>query len=70
MKYKVMGIIGLLLLVLGVALIILQLIEGEKTVVGSIAAGSSPIVTGSVLIGISRMLERKNASRAPSDSPK
>ena len=70
MKHKVIGIIGVLLLVLGAALIILQLMAGEKSVIGSIAGGAMPIIMGSILLGVSRMLERKKASRDPSDTPK
>ena len=73
MKHKVIGIIGLLLLVLGVVLIILQLMEGGKSVVGTIAAGATPIWMGAIVIAVSRMVERKErkqASREPSDAPK
>ena len=71
MKYKVIRIIGVLLLVLGVALIILQLMTGEKSVVGSIAAGATPITMGSLLVGVSFMLEKKKkASDESSDTPK
>jgi hypothetical protein len=64
MKHTVIGIIGLLMMVLGVGLIILQLMEGGKSVVGSIATGSSSIAIGSVLIGMSQVLKRKRASQA------
>ena len=71
MKYKVIRIIGVLLLVLGAALIILQLMAREKSVIGSIAGGATPITTGALLLGVSRMLERrKKASGDPSDTPK
>ena len=70
MKHKVIGIIGVLLLVLGVVFIILQFMTGGKSVVGSIAVGATPISIGTLLIGVSRMLERKKASRDPSDTPK
>lgn len=70
MKHKVVGIIGVLLLVLGVLLIILQFMAGGKSVVGSIAVGATPISMGTILIAVSRMLERKQASRDPSDTPK
>ena len=64
MKHKVIGIIGVLLIVLGVALIILQLMAREKgsSVIHSIARGATPITMGTLLIGVSRMLERKKAS--------
>lgn len=68
MRHKVIGIIGALLMVLGVVIITLQFIEGGKSVVGSIAVGATPISMGSILIGISRILKRKNASRDPSDT--
>ena len=71
MKHKVIGIIGVLLLVLGAALIILQLMEGKKSVFTSIAAGGTPICLGGVLLGLSLRLEnKKNASGGPSDTPK
>ena len=71
MKYKVIRIIGVVLLVLGATLIILQLMAGEKSVIGSIAAGGGPICVGGVLLGLSLRLENKEkASGDPSDTPK
>ncbi len=70
MKHKVIGIIGVLFLVLGATLIILQLLAREKSVIGSIAGGSTPIVVGSMLCSVSLMLRRKKASGDPSDTPK
>lgn len=70
MKYIFVTTTGVLLLVLGMAIIILQLTSEEKTVVGSIAAGGSPIAIGAMLIGVSQMLKRKNASIERSDTPK
>ena len=71
MKHKVIGIIGVLLLVLGAALIILQLMEGKKSVFRSIAAGGTPICLGGVLLGLSLRLEnKKKASGDPTDTPK
>ena len=70
MKYKVIRIIGVLMLVLGAALIILQLMAREKSVIGSIAGGATPIIMGALLLGMSHMLERKKASGDPSDTPK
>jgi membrane-bound ClpP family serine protease len=70
MKHKIIGIIGVLLLVLGAALIIHQLMTREKSVVGSIAGGATPIIMGSLLLAVSRRLERKKASGDPSDTPK
>ena len=71
MKYKVIRIIGVVLLVLGAALIILQLMAGEKSVFRSIAAGGSFIGLGGGLLGLSLRLEnKKKASGDPSDTPK
>ena len=71
MKYKVIRIMGVVLLVLGAALIILQLMAREKSVIGSIAAGGTPICLGGVLLGLSLRLEnKKKASGDPSDTPK
>ena len=67
MKHKVLGIIGVLLLVLGAALIILQLMAGKKSVIGSIARGATPLIMGALVLGWSR---RKKASGDPSDTPK
>ena len=71
MKYKVIRIIGVLLLVLGAGVIILQLMAREKSVIGSIAGGATPITMGALLLGVSRMLEnKKKASGDPSDTPR
>ena len=72
MKHKVIRIIGVLLLVLGAALIILQLTTTEKSVVGSIAGGAMPIIMGALLLSLSLGLSsrRKKASGDPSDTPK
>jgi hypothetical protein len=70
MKHNGIGIIGVLLVVLGAAFIVLQLMEREKSVSGSIAGGMTPILTGSILIGVSRRLERKKAMGAPADTPR
>ena len=71
MIHQVIGIVGLLLLVLGVVLIILQITEGEKTVIRSIAGSATPIFMGTILIVMSRVLERKKkASIELSDTPK
>lgn len=69
MKYKVVRIFGVLLLILGVALIVLQLMAREKSVIRSIAGGATPISIGSILLGVSGMLERKKASRDLSETP-
>ena len=70
-RYKVIRIIGVVLLVLGAALIILQLMAREKSVIGSIAAGATPITMGVLLLGVSRMYDnKKKASGDPSEGPK
>jgi hypothetical protein len=67
MKHKVIRIIGALLLVLGAALIIHQLTTSEKSVIHSIASGSTPLVMGALLLGWSK---QKKASGDSSDTPK
>jgi hypothetical protein len=70
-RYKVIRIIGVVLLVLGAALIILQIMEGGKSVIQTIGAGGSQIGLGAVLFGLSLRLENKEkASGGPSDTPK
>jgi len=70
-RYKVIRIIGVVLLVLGAALIILQIMEGGKSVIQTIGAGGSSIGLGGVLFGLSLRLENKEkASGDPSDTPK
>ena len=70
-RYKVIRIIGVVMLVLGAALIILQIMEGGKSVIQTIGAGGSQICLGGVLLGLSFRLENKmKASGAPSDTPK
>jgi hypothetical protein len=71
MKHKVLRIIGVLLLVLGAALIILQLMAREKgsSVIHSIARGAAPICFGSLFLAVSRK-NKKKASGDPSDTPK
>jgi hypothetical protein len=71
MKHKVIRIIGVLLLVLGAALIIFQLTTTEKSVIGSIAGGAMPIIMGALVLGASlASSRRKKASGDPSDTPK
>ena len=71
MKHKVVRIIGVLLLVLGAALIILHLMEGEKSVIGSIAGGATPIIMGALVLAASLAASRrKKASGDSSDTPK
>ena len=70
-RYKVIRIIGVVLLVAGAALIILQIMEGGKSVIQTIGAGGAPICLGGVLLGISLRMENKmKASGDPSDTPK
>ena len=71
MRYKVIRIISVVLLVVGAALIILKLTEGEKSVIRVIGSGGSFIGLGGVLFGLSLRLEnKKKASGDPSDTPK
>ena len=70
-RYKVIRIIGVVMLVLGAALIILQIMEGGKSVIQTLGAGGSQIGLGGVLLGLSFRLENKmKASGDPSDTPK
>ncbi len=70
MNYKVIRIIGVVMLILGATAIILQIIEGGKSVMGSIAAGGTPILIGGILLGRSLRLENKSkASGDPSNTP-
>ena len=70
-RYKVIRIIGVVLLVLGAALIILQIMEGGKSVIQTIGAGGTPICLGGLLLGMSLRMENKmKASSDPSDTPK
>jgi hypothetical protein len=71
MNYKVIRIIGVVMLVLGAAAIIIAILEEEKSVIRSIAAGGTPILIGGILLGRSLRLENKNkASGDSSDTPK
>jgi hypothetical protein len=68
MRYKVIHIISVLLLVLGVAMVILAILEGEKSVFQSIGAGGAPIAVGGGLFGLSARLKRKHiASGTPAN---
>jgi hypothetical protein len=70
-RYKVIRIIGVVLLLVGAALIILQIMEGGKSVIQTIGAGGSQIALGGILFGMSLRLENKEkASGDPSDTPK
>lgn len=71
MNYKTIRIIGVVLLVLGAAAIIISILEREKLVIGSIAAGGTPILIGGILLGRSLRLENKSkASGDPSSTAK
>ena len=70
-KYKVIRMIGVVLLVLGATMIILALMEGEKSVIRSIGAGGGAIAVGGALFGMSLRLENKEKSSGDlSDLPK
>lgn len=70
-RYKVIRIIAMVLLVVGAVQIILQVMEGGKSVIQTIGAGGSAIGLGGVLFGLSLRLENKErASGDPSDTPK
>jgi hypothetical protein len=69
MKHKVIRIIGVLMLVVGAALIILQLMEGGKSVIKTLARGTTPITMGCLLIAVS-LRDRKKAPGDSSDTPK
>ena len=70
-RYKRIRIIGVVLLVLGAAMIILALVEGKKSVIQSIGAGGGLIGVGGALFGMSLRLENKEkVSGDPSDKPK
>ena len=70
-RYKRIRIIGVVLLVLGAAMIILALVEGKKSVIQSIGAAGGLIAVGGALFGMSLRLENKEkASGDPSDKPK
>ncbi len=68
MKYKVIRIAGLLMLLLGLALVFYHLLEREKSLLASVASGGSLIALGSGMIGSSVRLERKNA-RVRTETP-
>lgn len=67
MHYKTVRIIGVVLLVLGAAAILLQIMDGGKSVLMSIGAGGTPILIGGMLLGRSFRLE--NQEQAASDPP-
>ncbi len=70
-RYKVIRVIGIVLLVLGAAMITLALIEGEKTVIQSFGAAGGTIAVGAALCGMSVRLEKKEqASGDRSEKPK
>ncbi|MFN0069342.1 MAG: hypothetical protein ACKVYV_17100 [Limisphaerales bacterium] len=70
-RYKVIRIIGVVLLVLGAGLIILQIMEGGKSVIQTIGAGGGPIGVGGALFGLSLRLENKEKTSGDrSDTPR
>ncbi len=62
MKIYIIGIIGSILLALGIRLIALQIREGDKTIVGSIASGFMPVFMGILLLGLTVRLKQKTAT--------
>ncbi len=70
-RYKVIRIIGVVLLVLSAAMITIALVEGKKSVIQSIGAAGGMIAVGGALCGMSlRMENKEKASGDPSDKPK
>lgn len=70
-RYKLIRIIGVVLLVLAATMIILALVEGKKSVIQSIGAGGGLIAVGGALCGMSLRLENKEkAAGDPSNKPK
>ena len=70
-RYKVIRIIGVVLLVLSAAMITIALVEGKKSVIQSIGAAGGMIAVGGALCGMSLRMENKGkASADPSDKPK
>lgn len=71
MRHKRIRIIGIVLLALGAAMIILSLVEGEKSAIQSIGRSGGLIAVGGALVGMSLRLENKEkASGDSSDKPK
>ncbi len=62
MKHNITGIIGLILLLLGIGLVVLQIREGEKSIVGSIASGFTPAFIGILLLGLTGRLKPKTVT--------
>ncbi len=62
MEIYIIGIIGLILLLLGIGLIVLQIREWEKSIVGSIASGFTPVFIGILLLGLTGRLKRKTVT--------
>jgi hypothetical protein len=70
-RYKVIRIIGVVLLVLSAAMITIAIMEGEKSVIQSIGAAGGLIAVGGALCGMSlRMENKEKASDDPSEKPK
>lgn len=70
-RYIVIRIIAVVMLVVGATAIILQIMEGGKSIIQTIGAGGSGIGLGGILFGLSLRLENKaKASGDPSDTPK
>lgn len=70
-KYKVIRVIGVVLLLLSAVLIIMGLAEGKESVIRSIGAAGGMIAVGGALCGMSlRMENKEKASGDRSDTPK
>lgn len=70
-RYKVLRIISVVMVISGAAIIILNLVEGEKSVFRSIGAGGAYIGLGGAFFGMSLRFEnREKASDCPSNTPK
>lgn len=70
-RYKVIRIIGVVLLILSAAMITIAIMEGKKSVIQSIGSAGGMIAVGGALCGMSlRMENKERVSGRPSDKPK
>lgn len=58
-RYNFIRLVGVVLLLMGAAMIILALVEGKKSVIQSIGAAGGAIAVGGALLGMSLRLENK-----------
>lgn len=58
-RYNFIRLVGVVLLLMGAAMIILALVEGKKSVIQSIGAAGGVIAVGGALLGMSLRLENK-----------